>query len=92
MLLGAVQQPIQQGLVFWEPMTVMSCNDNPLYNFSPYCDEARLPIVVGYDPEPADLALIPQNIVVQECQKSVITTTSQDVQLRLWHGEYLLGP
>ena len=80
-----MQVPIQQALVSTETFFVMTCDDSPLYNFAEYCNPARLPIVVGYDPEPADLAQVPQNPVVLETAKNVVTVSDLDVQLRLWH-------
>lgn len=42
------------------------------------------PVVVGYDPEPADLATIHQNRVVQEVMSSLATFNMLDLETHLW--------
>ena len=63
----------------------MTCDDNPFYSFSKYCNPTRVPIFVGYDPEPANLAQVPQNAVVLETAKNIALVSDFDVQLRMWH-------
>ncbi|PLB37508.1 uncharacterized protein BDW47DRAFT_117926 [Aspergillus candidus] len=77
--LSAVQHPLQQLLVSWESIPVMTCLDNP----TGACG-SMTPVVVGYDPEPADLATIHQNRVVQEVMSSLATFNMLDLETHLW--------
>lgn len=82
---GSIQVPVQQALVSTETITIMTCQDQPIWDFSPYCDPLRFPTILGYDPEPYDLARIPQNIVVRETANQLAMVNDMDVQLHLWH-------
>ncbi|KAJ5827341.1 hypothetical protein N7447_004104 [Penicillium robsamsonii] len=78
-LLSAAQHPIQQLLVSWESVPVMTCLDDP----SGSCGWTA-PVVVGYDPEPADLATIRQNRVVQEVMSSLAIFNELDFETHMW--------
>jgi hypothetical protein len=77
---GAIQQPIQQALVALELIVVMTCVDNPYFS----CDPLHFPIAVAYDPEPGDMAFLPQNFIVQEVASQLSTFNEMDVQSRMW--------
>lgn len=57
----------------------MTCLDHPISG----CGSSS-PIATGYDPEPADMALIPQNNVVQEVTNRVASFSEMNIQPRLW--------
>ncbi|KAJ6188119.1 hypothetical protein N7519_003027 [Penicillium mononematosum] len=78
-VLSAAQHPIQQLLVSWQSVPVMTCLDDPV----PSCTSTA-PIVLGYDPKPADLATIRQNRVVQEVMSSLATFNELDFETHLW--------
>lgn len=63
----------------------MTCNDNPIWDFSKYCDPLRFPTVLAWDPEPYDLAQTPLNVVVQEVANNIALVSDADVQLNMWH-------
>lgn len=77
---GAIQQPIQQLLVNYQPTLLMTCFDLPYTS----CNQGHLPIVVGYDPEPGDMAMIPQNIVVQEVANELATFSERNYNPHMW--------
>ena len=63
----------------------MSCNENPIYDFAEYCDVGRLSTTLAHDPEPFDLAVTPQNVVVQEVTKGLAIASDPDVHLHMCH-------
>lgn len=89
--LGSIQQPIQQLLVSTKPFLTVTCNDNPVFieNDSSSCDKLGVGHVsIGYDPEPADLELLPQSIVVQQVMTRALTAFDRSFQLHLWPENY----
>jgi len=44
----------------------------------------HFPVAVAYDPEPGDMAFLPQNIVVQEVANQLSIFNEMDVQPRMW--------
>jgi hypothetical protein len=62
----------------------MTCEDNPVHGCIPNIS----PIVVSFEPEPADMALFPLNLAVQEVSKNILIASDQDVQLHLWPPPY----
>lgn len=58
----------------------MTCLDNPYWS----CGALHFPVVTGYDPEPGDMALIPQNNVVQEVANQIASFSEMNIQPRLW--------
>lgn len=42
------------------------------------------PVIVGYDPEPGDMSVIPQNIVVQQVANDIATASDMDFQPHMW--------
>ncbi|TAQ87222.1 hypothetical protein B7494_g4454 [Chlorociboria aeruginascens] len=85
LLLSAIQAPVQQALVSTETITIMTCQDQPVYETSAYCDPGRLPTILAFDPEPYHLSLTPQNMVVREVMKKLATVNEMDIQQHLWH-------
>ena len=85
-ILGAVQQPIQQLLVSTRSFQVPTCNDVPVIagNSGACVGSAVNHLILGYDPEPANLAQIPRNIVVQDVLKNLGTVSEDDFQINLW--------
>lgn len=75
---GAVLHPVQQLLVSWQSVPVMTCADDPTQS----CGHP--PTVIGYDPEPADLATTRQNRIVQEVMSSLVTFNDNDFETHLW--------
>lgn len=63
----------------------MTCLDDPVY----ICKDgdhnaAHIPVVVAYDPEPGDMALLPQNMLVQTVASQLTNLNEHDVQPRMW--------
>ena len=65
----------------------MTCNDNPnpIATNTTYkaCYNSD-PIVRGYDPEPIDLASVPQDIIVQQVIRDIVAVSDLDFQPLLW--------
>ncbi|KAJ5541954.1 hypothetical protein N7461_007957 [Penicillium sp. DV-2018c] len=78
-VIGAIQHPIQQLLVSWQSVPVRTCLDDPINPCG-----ASGTVVVGYDPEPADLATIHQSRVLQEVMNSLATFNVLDFETHLW--------
>lgn len=82
---GAIQGPIQQALVSTEIITIMTCDDSPVWDFTKLCNPLRLENVIAYDPEPASLAQTPQNLVVQQVIADLANVNELHPQEYLWH-------
>lgn len=59
---------------------MVTCLDIPLYG----CDRFATPVTIGWDPEPGDMSLVPQDLVVQEVASKMATVADMDVQPYLW--------
>lgn len=84
---GSIQAPIQQALVSTETILIMTCQDQPVYDFNNNCKPGLFPTTLAYDPEPYALAQVPQNIVVRQTAKNLAIINEMDVQWNLWHEQ-----
>ncbi|KAM0541098.1 hypothetical protein ACHAO7_010755 [Fusarium culmorum] len=88
LLLKVTAPPLQSLLVPYDPLTVISCNDNPveITNRDKTCNgtgaESR---VVGIDPEPNVMELIPRNLAVNLIRQKIKSFSMSYVQTNLWH-------
>ncbi|UZP45154.1 hypothetical protein NXS19_012966 [Fusarium pseudograminearum] len=86
-LVTIIQPPLQSLLVPYDPLTVITCNDNPveIANRDKTCNgtgaESR---VVGIDPEPNTMELIPRNLAVNPIRQKLKSFSMSDVQTNLW--------
>lgn len=86
---GAIQQPIQQLLVRFRSTTVMSCRDVP---WDP-CEGAFFNSpVVGYDPEPYALALVPEDFIVQQVINELAQFNYDVPQTHMWPAGWRESP
>ncbi|CAG1985808.1 unnamed protein product [Fusarium graminearum] len=87
-LVTIIQPPLQSLLVPYDPLTVITCNDNPveITNRDKTCNgtgaESR---VVGIDPEPNVIEMIPRNLAVNLIRQKIKSFSMSDVQTNLWH-------
>ncbi|KAF5228881.1 hypothetical protein FAUST_10783 [Fusarium austroamericanum] len=83
-----IQPPLQSLPVPHDPLTVITCNDNPveITNRDKTCNgtgaESR---VVGIDPEPNVMELIPRNLAVNLIRQKIKSFSMSDGQTNLWH-------
>ncbi|KAL5042433.1 hypothetical protein BDW71DRAFT_200563 [Aspergillus fruticulosus] len=77
--ISAVQNPIQQLLVSWQSVPVMTCLDEAVHSCGSYP-----PILIGYDPEPGDLAFAGQNRIVKEVMSALPTFNDVDIETHMW--------
>lgn len=80
-----IQLPLQQLLVSNVAQRVVTCLDNPIGHGTsrPSCD-GRKNMLVGWDPEPADLALTPQTLVIDDIVSKLATADLFGYQPHLW--------
>ncbi|EOA84807.1 hypothetical protein ACJQWK_07108 [Exserohilum turcicum] len=83
LLLCSVQQPIREGFVSTERVLVMTTGDNPAASDTLF-GKARRYMSLGYDAEPADIAMIPEGVVVQQLEKSLASLSMAEVPTHLW--------
>ncbi|KAF2140108.1 uncharacterized protein K452DRAFT_299507 [Aplosporella prunicola CBS 121167] len=72
-VIGAVQQPLQQLLVRFDDTLVLTSQDNSTSNH-----------ISGYDPEPSDLEKMPQGLGVSEVAASLGTASDQEIFSQIW--------
>ncbi|KAH7091064.1 hypothetical protein FB567DRAFT_263880 [Paraphoma chrysanthemicola] len=82
LLLCAVQQPFREGFMSNEPTLVMTSDDNPLLSTSSGFQLTHR--LLGFDPEPYDLATIPEDIVVQDVMGSLADLNRYEIPTNLW--------
>ncbi|CAI7665438.1 unnamed protein product [Penicillium glandicola] len=89
LIFNAIQQPIQSILVSSKTITIVGSADIPVYQvvesiggqvFWPMFDQYLL----GWDPEPADLANIPVELVIEDVLKKTTMVSNKDTQPYLW--------
>lgn len=78
-LLGAVLQPLMSVLVSFETIAATSCIDIPIGG----CSNLG-PMVVGYDPEPADMPFVQRDLVMQDVLTRLVTVSDLEPQPNLW--------
>ena len=86
-LLAVIQHPLQSLLVTTGAIQVPYCADFPrlVIPGAPPCDVISLSYNnIGWDPEPADLAVIPAIVVTSRVRNAMMTVSEFDVQARLW--------
>ena len=82
--LGAVQNPLQQALVSSKTtLTLLSCQQH--FISVEHCI-LLTSTVVAYDPEPADLARAPQDLIISEVMSNIAMVNDADVQPYMWHS------
>ena len=104
---GAIQLPLQNLLIGYENVTVMTCMDDPRtstcsgislvpasFQYGPITsgisttrkdDNAyKNPVVVGYDPEPGDIQIIPQNVVTHTVSSGLDTISGTAIYPHIW--------
>ncbi|XXG99326.1 hypothetical protein Hte_005663 [Hypoxylon texense] len=77
--LGAILQPLISVLVTFEEIAATSCLDIPVNGCSKYG-----PMVVGYDPEPADMPIVQRDLVLQDVLGHLVTVSDIEPQPNLW--------
>lgn len=77
---GVIQQPLQQALVRYENVPVMTCFDDV---FERSCNQSYVPIIRGYDPEPVDMATINQNLIVQDVTSALNTFSEEGINAQI---------
>ncbi|KAI0161798.1 hypothetical protein GGR52DRAFT_586027 [Hypoxylon sp. FL1284] len=77
--LGAILQPLISGLVSFETIAATSCLDLPIEGCS-----LLGPMVVGYDPEPADMPLVSRDLILQDVLGRLVTVSDVEAQPNLW--------
>lgn len=79
LLVCGIQQPLREALVTNEQVLVMTWPENPAADMMP---EYRS---LGFDPEPDDLANVPEDLLVQDVASSLTALTRYDTPLNLWY-------
>ncbi|KAI1140010.1 hypothetical protein F5Y05DRAFT_376858 [Hypoxylon sp. FL0543] len=77
--LGAILQPLISVLVTFEAIAATSCLDIPIRGCSKFG-----PMIVGYDPEPADMPRLQRDLVIQDVLGRLVTVSDMEPQPNLW--------
>ncbi|KAH7355564.1 hypothetical protein BKA66DRAFT_382204, partial [Pyrenochaeta sp. MPI-SDFR-AT-0127] len=81
LLICGIQQPIREGVVDSEQSLVMTSQDNLVTRQSSRLSTLR---TLGYDPEPDDLASIPEDVVVQDLANTLSSFSNYESPPLLW--------
>ncbi|KAI1394324.1 uncharacterized protein F4822DRAFT_45154 [Hypoxylon trugodes] len=78
-IIAAILQPLISVLVTFEAVAATSCLDIPYK----YCSEFG-PVTIGFDPEPADMAFLQRDLVLQDVLGRLVTASDTEPQPNLW--------
>ncbi|KAI1334528.1 hypothetical protein F5Y15DRAFT_287993 [Xylariaceae sp. FL0016] len=77
--LGAVLQPLISILVTFDEVAAVSCADVFDHSCSLFGPE-----IIAYDPEPADMAILQRDIILQDVISNLVTMQDSEPQANLW--------